>query len=375
MDAIAVVQCRDVVSEIGDESDQMARTVENWGRHIALTALEVLREAGESVASIARRLCLSMRTLQRWAKQLDQGWLKPKLLGRPRKGIEEEDCESIESWLERTRGRIGVECLKQKHPQVARSEIRAVKQIWIREHSRSKRRAQALLQWRMPGVAWTMDFTKPKQRMQGSNKRVLVVRDLASGYTLAGDPCQGERAQATVKTLQRVFEEEGPPLVIKHDNGSAFRSTEVQELLSEANVASLPSPPGLPQYNGAVESGMGPLKDYALASADSHGHPNLLTPVDLERAVDVWNELEVQREGDWQTRTALYRKRPSTLERRRRRLMRDYEARFDATAKELGLDPSAPLEWWEKGEVVRASLPDVLVDLGFLWIREGDFDR
>ena len=82
--------------------------------------------------------------------------------------------------------RIGVECLKQKHPQVARSEIRAVKKTWIREHGRSKRRAQALLQWRMPGVAWTMDFTKPKQRMQGSNKRVLVASDLASGYTLAG---------------------------------------------------------------------------------------------------------------------------------------------------------------------------------------------
>jgi len=56
-------------------------------------------------------------------------------------------------------------------------------------------------------------------------------------------------------------------------------------------------------------------------------------------------------------------------------LLRDYAARFDAAANKLGLDPGAPLEWWEKGEVVRASLPDVLVELGFLWIREGDFDR
>jgi len=39
---------------------------------------------------------------------------------------------------------------------------------------------------------------------------------------------------------------------------------------------------------------MGPLKDYALASADTHGDPDLLTPDDLERAVDVWNTQEVQ---------------------------------------------------------------------------------
>ena len=164
-------------------------------------------------------------------------------------------------------------------------------------------------------------------------------------------------------------------LVIKHDNGAAFRSTEVQDLVSQAQVASLPSPPGLPQYNGAVESGMGPLKDYALASARTHGHPDLLTPADLERAVDVWNEQEVQRRGDWHTRAALYGKKPASLERRRRKLWRAYERRFTATAKRFGLDPSAPLEWWEKGEVVRASLPDVLVELGFLRIREGDFDR
>ncbi len=44
-------------------------------------------------------------------------------------------------------------------------------------------------------------------------------------------------------------------------------------------------------------------------------------------------------------------------------------------AERLGLDPTAPMEWWDKGKVVRASLPDALVELGFLWIREGDFDR
>jgi len=372
---MTMVQCRDAVYQMGAESDQWPRTLESYGRHVALTVLEVLRQAGESVASIARRLCVSLRTLQRWASKNARGWLVPRNLGRPRQAIDERDRKCIESWLERTHGRIGVDAMKATHPKAPRSMIRAIKSSWLGQHCRSKRRSQAQLEWRVPGASWSMDFSKPQQRMAGRDRRVFVVRDLSSGAVLAAVACVGERAEVAVHVLKRLFREVGVPLVIKHDNGSAFRSHAVQDLLNAMNVLCLPSPPGLPQYNGAVESGMGPLKAYALASAETHGHPDLLTPVDLEHAVEVWNNQPVHRDSEWRTRAAIHGKRPATLERRRRRLLRAYKARFTEAAERLGLDPTAPMEWWDKGKVVRASLPDALVELGFLWIREGDFDR
>ena len=201
------------------------------------------------------------------------------------------------------------------------------------------------------------------------------MRDLASAATLADASCIGERADVAVEVLPRLFQKYGAPLVIKHDNGSAFRSHAAQALLRACKVSSLPSPPHCPQYNGAVESGMGPLKDFAQAEAATHGHPHLLTPADLESARNTWNGYDVLREGDWTTRAAIFASKAGIPESARERLLSRSHDRFRAVAKELGLDPDAPMEWWTWGQVVRASLPDVLVEHGLLMIREGDFEQ
>ena len=79
---MTMVQCRDAVYQMGAESDQWPRTLESYGRHVALTVLEVLRQAGESVASISRRLCVSLRTLQRWASKNARGQLSGEANGQ-----------------------------------------------------------------------------------------------------------------------------------------------------------------------------------------------------------------------------------------------------------------------------------------------------
>lgn len=88
--------------------------------------------------------------------------------------------------------------------------------------------------------------------------------------------------------LPRVY---GPPLVIKHDNGSAFRADVTQQALAEALVAQLFSPPGQPQYNGAVERGNGVLKTYTHQHAQSEGHPFRWTSEDVHHAQDLANTI------------------------------------------------------------------------------------
>ena len=231
------------------------------------------------------------------------------------------------------------------------------------------------LRWLAAGTAWSMDFTRPHPPLAGRDRRVFVVRDLASGATMKGAPCIGERATVVVATLPRLFQKHGAPLVMKHDNGSAFRSGATQALLKAFKVTSLPSPPHCPRYNGAVESGMGPIKDFAQAQAATHGHPDLLTVDDIESACRTWNLFDVRRDGKWTTRAAAFASRARIPESAREQLLSQFRDRFRVVARDLGLDPNTPMEWWTWGKVVRASLPGVLVENGLLIIREGDFEQ
>ncbi|MBA4192193.1 MAG: hypothetical protein C0467_29825 [Planctomycetaceae bacterium] len=58
----------------------------------------------------------------------------------------------------------------------------------------------------------------------------------------------------------------------------------VRQLLKTHGVESLLSPPYWPAYNGAVEAGIGSLKDRTDASAARAGHPGYWTCDDVARA-------------------------------------------------------------------------------------------
>ena len=83
----------------------------------------------------------------------------------------------------------------------------------------------------------------------------------------------------------------GAPLVIKEDNGSAFRSGEFKALLEEWGVEFLMSPPYYPEYNGSAEAGIGTLKTYAHHEAARNDRPGEWTCDDVEAARLRANEL------------------------------------------------------------------------------------
>jgi transposase InsO family protein len=86
---------------------------------------------------------------------------------------------------------------------------------------------------------------------------VLVVRDLATGYQVVALPVKHATADVAAMALLSLFRLQGPPLVLKTDNGSHLIGRPVTRLLHSWNVELLRSPPGTPRYNGSVEAESG----------------------------------------------------------------------------------------------------------------------
>jgi hypothetical protein len=91
-------------------------------------------------------------------------------------------------------------------------------------------------------------------------------------------------AQTAVAVLIGLFLIHGPPLVLKLDNGSAYRAEAMQKALVGYGVLVLYSPAYSPEYNGSAEAGVGSMKARTEEQAERSGHPGLWTEEDAERA-------------------------------------------------------------------------------------------
>jgi transposase InsO family protein len=75
--------------------------------------------------------------------------------------------------------------------------------------------------WRRACV-WAVDFTEAPLPVDGHDRYLLAVRDLASGQQLLWLPVAQATAQETMQALAGLFVVWGAPLVLKSDNGSPF---------------------------------------------------------------------------------------------------------------------------------------------------------
>jgi hypothetical protein len=149
---------------------------------------------------------------------------------------------------------------------IPRSILQDIREQWSREQEVEPAR----LGWTVPGSVWSTDFTEPPLPIDGVFDYVLVVRDLASQCTLLAAPCYRQTAEVVVFSLQRLFNQHGAPLVLKSDNGSAFKADETRQLCQRHGVVNLLSPPLTPRYNGSIEATGGQLKTRAALIAQQH---------------------------------------------------------------------------------------------------------
>lgn len=179
---------------------------------------------------------------------------------------------------------VGLSALRAWFPDLPRCVLAELLARYRRLWRRRWQQRGWQLDWRRPGAVWAMDFSASPRLIDGRFEVVFAVRDLGSRCQLAWQAVAGERADDVLPVLAALMAEHGPPLVLKSDNGSAFISAALQELLETIGVVPLFSPPRRPQYNGGLERSNGTLKTYTHLHASRCGRGEAWTAADLEAA-------------------------------------------------------------------------------------------
>ena len=233
---------------------------------------------------------------------------------------------------------------------------------------------QHVLHWLVFGSVWAIDFAMPSlpdqalPAIDGRFPYLLAVRDLASGYVLAWLPVTAATAALTRAVLAQLFAQYGRPLVLKLDNGSAFRDAGLQRFLDEAGVFLLYSPPHCPAYNGSIEATIGSLKTRTQRQAQLLGRPGVWTSADVLAARLQANLAQPRRLRGATPAEVWATRRPLTdLERVRFTLALERERFAERLAQGIPLDEE--LDHWDHSAVDRKALPRALGEHGYLLFR------
>lgn len=260
------------------------RRLEQLIRGEAVTFAEQLQLVHVPLTETADLLNVPARTLRHWRHQAQRAGAAVPLLGRPPVRCSAEQGTAVLGFLHGHGPWVGLPTLRAEFADVPRAELHDLlavyRHLWSVQHPRVLQE----LHWLQVGAVWAMDFTDVKQRIDGCSRYVFAVRDLASGMQLAWLPVADLTTAPVRAELQVLFTIYGAPLVLKSDNGSAFRAEVVKALFRRWQVWPLYSPPGQPGYNGAIEASIGSLKKRTQFLTERAGHPDDWTSVDLEQA-------------------------------------------------------------------------------------------
>jgi hypothetical protein len=171
-----------------------------------------------------------------------------------------------------------------------RRELEELSARFRSAHTTRERDIVKSLTWTVPGSVWAVDFSDAGVDIEGDFRHLLLVRDLATGNELLALPCRAQDARTVRAAFSALLEREGPPLVLKADNGGCFVADVVADLLATHAVLLLRSPPGTPQFNGACEAGGGAIKTRAHHIAAAHGRETCWSCDDVEAARIELNE-------------------------------------------------------------------------------------
>ena len=192
---------------------------------------------------------------------------------------------------------LGMPTLRSLLPTMRRCELLDLRQQCRDFHRQHARTLTHRLKWHEPGTVWAVDHAMPPAPVNGSMRSVLAVRDLASGFQLAWLPVQDATAQVAIDALRPLIDLHGPPLVLKSDNGSAFKGELFSGVLREHQIVHLKSPPCTPWYNGACEASIGAMRIRTQHFAEQSGRSTQWSAADFDAALYQANEVH-RRESD-----------------------------------------------------------------------------
>jgi transposase InsO family protein len=268
---------------------QPRRRLEEQVRQQGVAFRQWVAGYGLSRVESAAWLGIAARTLRDWEQRLGTAAVSAR--GRPVLRSELAARGAVLELLQGAGPGVGLAVLVGQFPDVPRAELadllRRYRRVWVRRHGQLLH----VLHWQQPGAVWAIDYARPPLPLEEGYTDLLAVRDLASGMQLLWLPVAEATAATTAAALLSLFVIYGAPLVLKLDNGSPFVAAMTQELLAQWGVIPLYSPPGCPQYNGAIEAGIGALKVRTHYQAVRQGRPGEWTLEDAEAARQQGNAL------------------------------------------------------------------------------------
>ena len=346
-----------------------ARQAERTARRSAVAFARWMERRDLTRSEGARRLGVSSSSLSRWVHRWREEQMALRPRGRPVEDLDRETRLEILAVFSLMGPHASLAALWDLFPTVTRG---ALENLLARCRSMLRRRNRWLvhtLRWTQPGTVWSTDFTDPPTPIDGQYRHLLLVRDLASGRQLLALPCHRQDARLVVAALRALFRLYGPPLVLKMDNGSAFISAEVENLLREHRVLALFSPPHTPAYNGSVEAGIGSLEVRAFYESARHDRPGEWTCDDVAAACRQANETAHPWGIGGPTPDAAWQSRAPITETDAQQFRAAYDLHRKRECNERGI-----ASWQQPARRLRASIDRValshaLIERGYLIIR------
>ena len=219
-----------------------------------------------SYVCLANQVGLSYRTLMRWKRRLANGQaavgkrgpkkIRPLNLNELKARIRDLDHGTKRSFGTGQLHGAYAGC-------ISRRELNQLVRQARRESNRRRKAEACRVRWLRPNLAWAIDDCRKSDPAVSGTLHLHNLTDLCSRYKLppiaSGHlPCGEEVAGH----LAYLFDRFGSPLFCKRDNGGNLNHATVDEVLEDAWVIPVNSPPYTAPYNGAIEHTQGEFKSY-----------------------------------------------------------------------------------------------------------------
>jgi hypothetical protein len=203
-------------------------------------------------------LMVGASSLMRWKGRCASG-LDPVMKPGPAKAVAPDMAvvrrivEGLRHGRKRTAGTTAL--ARKLSDCMSRRDFAAMVRSTRKDAREAERSAMERVTWESPGLVWAMDETETGDGF------ILQVRELATNAVLLAESRKTCFHGADVAAaLGKLFARHGAPSVLKRDNGSALKASEVEAVLAENIVVAFDSPPYWPKYNGLIENAQNELK-------------------------------------------------------------------------------------------------------------------
>lgn len=346
------------------------RVAEAQARCHVIDACDAARTCEAPLAQVASRLGVSDRSVRRWrrakiaAQQHSPQKREPRRAprrGRPPRPATRDERNQVYRWLKQRGPSAPLAALRAEFPMLRVADLRSVLKRYRQFMRRKAQRYQSRLEWRRPGTVWAADFKERREPLEGRYGWILSIQDLGSRCQLAWEPLVEATAAVVQAIYARLFEEHGPPLVLKSDNGGQFKADATKELLGDYRVIPLYSPKRHPQYNGGVERANGQVASYQEAIAAHHARPAGPTCDDAEAARELANDLAHPRGWQGPTARELWEERLPITPAERQEFLVEVDCRRAAARDHWHFAPDELLDHYAGAAVDRRAVRETLV--------------